>query len=68
MPARKLLRVLHDLGFTKVSQRGSHVKLRGPGGESVVVPFHATRDLKTGLVRGILKDAGIEVEEFLRRL
>lgn len=68
MPARKLLRVLVDLGFRPVSQKGSHLKLRHADGRVVVLPLHAGRDLKVGLLRGLLRDADIDVDEFLRRV
>jgi predicted RNA binding protein YcfA (HicA-like mRNA interferase family) len=32
------------------------------------VPVHANRDLKRGTLAGILKDAGLSVEEFCRLL
>ena len=67
LPARKLLRVLDGLGFAPVGQKGSHVKLRKEGGPTIVVPVHPGRDLKVGLLRKILREAGIDVEDFLSR-
>jgi predicted RNA binding protein YcfA (HicA-like mRNA interferase family) len=34
----------------------------------VIVPDHGSRDLKRGTVRGIIKQAGLTVEEFLALL
>ena len=56
---------LRRLGFEVVRQRGSHVVLRrGPQG--CVVPTH--RELKIGTLHGVMKQAGIEAEEFIRVL
>jgi len=52
-------------GFTLVSQRGSHVKLRSvQNGEKriIIVPMH--RELAHGTLRGILRQAKIEYSEF----
>jgi predicted RNA binding protein YcfA (HicA-like mRNA interferase family) len=59
------IRALEKLGFVVVRQRGSHVVLRrGPGG--CVVPNH--RELKTGTIAGVLKQAGVGVDEFIAAL
>ncbi|MGQ0536228.1 MAG: type II toxin-antitoxin system HicA family toxin [Methanobacteriota archaeon] len=68
LPARKVLRVLQEVGFVIARQRGSHVKLRAPDGHIVVVPLHASKDSKVGLLRKILREAGITPEEFLKRV
>jgi predicted RNA binding protein YcfA (HicA-like mRNA interferase family) len=56
------VRVLERLGFTVVRQKGSHVMLRR-GATGCVVPLH--RELKTGTLSGVLKQAGVSAEEFL---
>jgi predicted RNA binding protein YcfA (HicA-like mRNA interferase family) len=56
------VRVLERLGFTVVRQKGSHVMLRR-GAAGCVVPLH--RELKTGTLSGVLKQAGVTAEEFL---
>ena len=68
VPGRKLLRVLQEFGYTVIGQKGSHVKLRRPDGKTTVVPLHAARDIKVGLLRKILREAGIEPEEFLKHV
>ncbi len=51
------------MGFVVVRQKGSHVVLR-KGNHGCVVPNHA--ETKVGTVSGILKQAGISLDEFLR--
>jgi predicted RNA binding protein YcfA (HicA-like mRNA interferase family) len=63
------IRALERLGFVRIRQRGSHVilKRRTPDGEvGCVVPLH--RELATGTLRGILKQAGVTPEEFIASL
>jgi len=59
------VRALERLGFTVTRQRGSHLVLRR-GSSGCVVPNH--RELKTGTLAGILKQAGVSVEEFISAL
>ncbi|ADG07590.1 type II toxin-antitoxin system HicA family toxin [Kyrpidia tusciae] len=53
-------------GFVKVSQKGSHVKVRRKDGRQAIVPLHD--ELAPGTLRSILRQAGISVDEFLRVL
>ena len=65
MSGRRAIRALESWGYTAVRQRGSHVRLRHLDSEShrpVTVPLHA--ELKRGLLRSILRDANITVQEF----
>jgi predicted RNA binding protein YcfA (HicA-like mRNA interferase family) len=59
---REAIRALERLGFEVKRQRGSHVVLRR-GSVGCVVPDH--KELKTGTLAGVLKQAGVSVEEFL---
>ena len=52
--ADRLIRALEHLGYRKVRQKGSHVRLRheGPPAHSITVPLHDP--LKTGTLHGIV--------------
>ena len=52
---------LQRAGFTQVSQRGSHAKLRHPDGRVVIVPMH--RELATGTLASILRQARLSADE-----
>ena len=52
------MKKLARAGFTKVSQKGSHIKLRHPDGRMVIVP-HPKQDLPAGTLRNIEKQAGV---------
>jgi predicted RNA binding protein YcfA (HicA-like mRNA interferase family) len=62
---REVLSRLAALGFEEVRQRGSHKQLRHPDGRQTTVPVHPGRDLSPLLLRQILKDIGIPIEEFM---
>ena len=65
---KEIVRILtRAFGFSFVSQRGSHVKLRRvSGGKTLttIVPLH--RELARGTLLGILELAGVNEEEFQR--
>lgn len=65
---KQLIRVLEHEGWRLQRTRGSHHYFVHPDrAQLITVPVHP-RDLKRGLLSGILKDAGISREEFLRLL
>jgi predicted RNA binding protein YcfA (HicA-like mRNA interferase family) len=59
------VRALERLGFAVARQRGSHIVMRR-GSSGCVVPNH--RELKTGTLAGVLKQAGVSVDEFINAL
>lgn len=56
------IRTLKRLGFHELRQKGSHVVLRR-GEKGCVIPRH--RELALGTLRGVLRQAGVSVEEFV---
>ncbi len=65
LKARKAIRLLEQLGFVQIRQRGSHRQFRHPDGRQTTVPDHAGRDLSPILLRQIIKDIRLTVDEFL---
>lgn len=61
-----VVRALERAGFRRVSQRGSHVKLRHADGRTVIVPMH--RELAAGTLRSILRQARLTLEELIHLL
>ena len=68
MNANQLIRVLEHEGFIIARQKGSHVILINEKRVRIVVPIHAGRDLKPGLLRAILSEAGIDRNKFIKLL
>jgi predicted RNA binding protein YcfA (HicA-like mRNA interferase family) len=62
---REVERRLNAAGFTQVGQKGSHVKfakLELTGMRTVIVPKH--REIALGTLRSILRQAGLNIDEF----
>jgi predicted RNA binding protein YcfA (HicA-like mRNA interferase family) len=62
----EVVAALARAGFARISQKGSHVKLRNADGRTVIVPMH--RELAVGTLRSIVRQAGLTVEEFNKLL
>ena len=62
----EVVKTLKTLGFLEVRQRGSHKQFRHPDGRCTTVPFHKGRDISPILLRQIVKDINLTIEEFLR--
>jgi len=65
---REMNKVLADLGFQPVRQRGSHVFYRHIDGRTTTVPNHPGRDLTRPLVREILREIELTPEQFQEAL
>ena len=57
--------ILERLGFVAVRQRGSHRQFRHPDGRCTTVPFHRGRDISPILLRQIVKDIGLTIDDLL---
>ena len=64
---REVIAILRGMGFEKVRQRGSHVRLRHADGRVTTVPVHGARDISPMLLRQIAKDVGITVQDLVSR-
>ena len=56
--------ILEKLGFARIRQSGSHAIYHHADGRWTTVPVHKGKDLGKGILRKILKDAKISVDEF----
>ncbi len=68
LPPRRVLKALKALGFEVIRRKGSHALLRHPDGRRTVVPVHAGEEIGRGLLRKMIRDAEVSVEEFLGRV
>ena len=66
--SNKLIKTLNRQGFKVIRQKGSHIILINEQKMRIVIPMHPGKDLKPGLVRAIIREAGISREEFLKLL
>jgi len=63
---REICRILESWDFVLVRQRGSHLQYRHPDGRGTTVPNHPGRDVSPVLLRQIVKDIGMTMDDFLR--
>lgn len=66
--ADKLIRVLEREGYRVTRQKGSHIIMMNAKKNRIVIPIHPGKEIKIGLLRAILKEAGIGREEFQKLL
>ena len=62
---QEVVRLLENLKFVEVRQKGSHKQFRHEDGRGTTVPFHKGRDISPRLLRQIASDIGLTVEEML---
>ena len=64
LTGRELMRALERLGWLVVTQKGSHAQLRHPSRSGrVTVPLHAGEVIGPALLRSILSQAAVSVDE-----
>ncbi len=66
MSGDELVRAVARIGFVWDRTEGSHMILVGPAGRRLSVPRH--RELGRGLLRALIRDAGLTRGEFLELL
>ena len=60
MTPKQMVKFLSENGFEKVSQKGSHLKMRNLiTGRQTEIPMHA-KDIPPGTEKAILKQAGLK--------
>ncbi|TAL68043.1 MAG: addiction module toxin, HicA family [Bacteroidetes bacterium] len=59
MKPKELIKLLEKAGFIFIRQSGSHAIYKKSDGTMVVVPIH-NRDIPSGTLHGIMKDAGLK--------
>jgi predicted RNA binding protein YcfA (HicA-like mRNA interferase family) len=66
--AKTLEKILIELGFKIVRQKGSHRFYRHDDGRYTTIPHHGSDDLGRPLIREILKQVDISNEDYLQIL
>ncbi|MCL2084833.1 MAG: type II toxin-antitoxin system HicA family toxin [Oscillospiraceae bacterium] len=52
------------MGFSKIRQKGSHAFYRHADGRTTTIPFHGSKDLPRPLLREILREISLSVDEY----
>ncbi len=64
----EIIKALEKNGFIIIRQKGSHVFLRQKNdNRTTIVPIHKGKDIDRSLLSKILNDAGLSVEEFIKK-
>ena len=66
--ARQIIAVLERAGFALARQSGSHMIYKNPAGKRATVPFHASKILHPKLLKSILRDAEISLQDLEKLL
>jgi predicted RNA binding protein YcfA (HicA-like mRNA interferase family) len=61
MKCSELLRILIKDGWVVISSRGSHLKMKHPLKDGIIIfPDHGSKEIEKGLEKKIFKDAGLK--------
>jgi len=66
--AKTMENLLFLLGFERVRQKGSHFFYRHPDGRTTTIPHHQGRVLARPLIRSILKEIEISIDDYQKML
>jgi len=66
--ADEVVKALGKLGFSLSRQSGSHKIYKNPEGKRVTIPYHKGKVLHPKVLKSILKDAELSLDEFLKLL
>ena len=58
-----MCKIAERRGFQKLRQKGSHATYTDKHGNLTIIPMH-TGDIKRSLIRSIIRDLGLTVEEY----
>jgi len=64
---KEVIKALERLGFARIRTTGSHLRLKDSNGNFVTIAFH-NRTLAKGILKSILRQADITVQELLENL
>lgn len=62
--ANEMIKIVEKLGFRFSRQSGSHKIYKNDEGKRVTIAYHSGKILHPKIVKSILVDAGISVDEF----
>jgi len=64
LPFVGLAKVAHWAGFREARRKGSHVSFKHADGRIVVIPDHGRHEIVRPLLRKIIRDLGLTVEQY----
>ena len=68
LTAREIIAVLEKVGFSLARQSGSHMIFKNASGQRATVPFHSSKTLHPKVLKSILRDADLSIEDLEKLL
>jgi predicted RNA binding protein YcfA (HicA-like mRNA interferase family) len=65
LKGKELIRILERACFRVARTKGSHIFLKHPDGRATVVPVHSGETIGPGLLRAILRDVEMSVDDLI---
>jgi predicted RNA binding protein YcfA (HicA-like mRNA interferase family) len=65
LKGKELVRLLEKHGLEILKTRGSHVFLKHTDGRTTTVPVHSGETIGPGLLRSIVRDVELSIDELL---
>ncbi|MGI6307474.1 MAG: type II toxin-antitoxin system HicA family toxin [Dethiobacteria bacterium] len=62
------IKALGKIGYVVVRQKGSHMRLKEKNGKLPPITVLDHKEIRLGLLRKILNDVGLTIEDFIRLL
>ncbi len=66
--ANEIIKIVEKLGFRFSRQSGSHKIYKNDEGKRVTIAYHSGKILHPKVVKSILVDAGLSVDEFKKMM
>jgi predicted RNA binding protein YcfA (HicA-like mRNA interferase family) len=66
LKGKEVIRILERTGFRIIRTKGSHSFLKHSDGRATVVPVHSGDTIGPGLLRAILRDVEMSVDDLLK--
>ena len=68
LKSSEIIKILINLGFKEIRQKGSHKQFKHPDGRITTVPVHRGRDISPILLKQILKEINVELNNIINYL
>jgi predicted RNA binding protein YcfA (HicA-like mRNA interferase family) len=68
LTARQIIAVLGKAGFVLARQSGSHMIFKNSAGKRATVPYHASKSLHPKVIKSILREANLSMEDLEKLL
>ena len=68
LTAKEIIAVVEKLDFVLARQSGSHKIYKNSAGKRITIPFHTGKILHPKILKSILRDVDISIEELIKLL